>query len=296
MEFAFRKQIWARFVYFVYILFYSQTIFAASPTFNQEFIQVMNRLSSLGVISIDGKSLQELKSKAATTKVEIVSEIKFQNIVNTNEGAIRGGGFWSKNLNMIFLSEKHFLQENVIMNFKGVLLHEFFGILEVDDENFHNSALIYALIDLIDYSSKRPGLYNSNTFKIIVDQLNQMKTSPKNTKEWKVDITTSPLLTQTKFNTDQNNILSLSGGVTGVGGGGDGCVLDYVEFIYWELFYRLDQNLINAEQFNRFVLLISELDIEFSNNVETGNYILIDKHLRIPPELRCLIFMPIKIQ
>jgi len=36
--------------------------------------------------------------------------------------------------------------------------------------------------------------------------------------------------------------------------------------------------------------MISELDIEFSDNIEPGSFTLVDKHLRIPAELTLSYF------
>lgn len=213
------------------------------------FSDALTEMKKAGVEKVGGKTLDQLVKEAGQIEIEVIPELRFQNIENKMEGVHRGSGFWNKEAQKIYISEKH-LSRMTLKHFRWVIVHEFLEILEAGDKNFHKSALMDAISSIIAINKRKPGFIRSEkAIRPLANQLNSSK-----------------------------------GGISGVGGGGDGRILSYMKLIYLELFFRLNENLMTETQFHQIGDFMKNLDVEFSSEIQQGTFIFdqVNKILRIP--------------
>lgn len=222
-------------------LFVSAGALAALPDPQKLFTETIVEMSRAHIHQVGGQNLESILSKVATIKMVFVPAI-----VVPNQETFRGSAYWNKLTNTIYLSEYHFNRVEP-KYLRWVLFHEVLGIIGIDDNNFHKSALAEAITKALALRSQNPNFIRSpETILFFVENLNASES-----------------------------------GISGVGGGGDIRTMTYVTIIYMDLFYRVDRNLISASQASKLIQHLLKLDIEFSDGVPQGRYLYSHQELKL---------------
>lgn len=201
------------------------------------FEKKMLELKTNGISHIDGQSIDNLIESSKNIRVVLMPEVQFQNEANRSSETYRASGMWDKSTNTITMSEKHILSSK-----NGVpwtLVHEYFGVLGVKDNNFSKSGLASVFLFYCESFKNRTGLvHNLDSLETLKEQIQ----------------------------------LSSAGGTSGVGGGGDQRIHDYKFLIYSELIYKLDRKKISKKTFNVAAGIIDLLNFEFSDRLSQGEF------------------------
>jgi hypothetical protein len=194
------------------------------------FDRNMRYLEDNGVQRLGGQSVQSLRDQGR----EIPVHNRDTTLHLDNEGNSRRSGQW--NQDGIELSALHSERMNP-ENWDAVVTHEKCQKLSEGtcDQNFQNTGLIEAHKSYEKMRKQRPDL------KLIELPL----------KSFEKD-------------------LDRKGGVTAVGGGGDGRIVDYMRAIYLDLMMRLARGRINWETFHRIHEWFTLVKVEVSADLPQG--------------------------
>lgn len=201
------------------------------------------RLVEIGVLKIDGKNIEDQFNKIAKIKVQFFNEVRFE--IKDGLGNYRGSAFWDKEANTIFVAHKHWLTFSDSMK-EDIAFHEVQALLGFDDSKFNLSALMATLRDYQKISKIRA---------------KENKTFGQKTVHFLSDYFKKPVL-----------LVAGGGSVTGVGGGGDARPLIFKTALLSHIFYLYEYNEITFAQTRLIVLFIQNLNIEFSNLIQQGDF------------------------
>ena len=220
------------------------------------FLNTLNKLEVIGVSRIDGIPISKIKQDARTVQVSVKPYVSY-----SEEDSYRSSGFWikEKNLKLISLSLHHLnqLEDGIYgANAEVMIMHEFFGPLGIQDNNFSISAQI----------------------RIVFLLIHQQESNIKNN----LPITIIKSLGSLDY--FKKDIQVARGGTSGVGGGGDYRIMDYMSLIYTELFFLIDRKIVSEAKFDQAMQKLKVLDIQFDASIPQSRYKYdkISSNLRIP--------------
>lgn len=198
----------------------------------------LDKVATMGVKRIGGKSLQDLKRENKDVYYQYQDQVKFQNPDHTR----RETAHWSKE-GPNLMSGQHLGAELTWNTVSQINVHETLPRSGVDDDNFTKSAVVQTLIEIKKLKETHPELMKDPAAeKALVDRLNNAR----------------------------------SGGVTAVGGGGDYRVAEFVRALICALFDRMNSEdpsrKLTVPQFHQLMDLIESLQINFRDGIPAGRY------------------------
>jgi hypothetical protein len=227
-----------------------------STEFKNSAIEYFNDLKLLGIDKIQNKSIESIIAHIKNIKILVVTEIKFKNndLLNTS----RNCAYWDQELKLIVISSFNWVKLKPDGK-RSIAAHEVLGLLGLQDNQFEITALVeaYSMIELINQkTSNNP----SSQMKIDADSLNLFKNLIKEPDAF---------------------IISGGGGVSGVGGGGDMRPLQYKAFLINQAFLSFNFKEINYADFIKFIKIYQTINIEFSNDIKQGSYLIYPENLTV---------------
>lgn len=221
---------------------------ALSQEFRQAALTCFNKFKSLGVSQIENQKIDDIIERIHDIKIEFKYEVRMQ---STDEAAsYRGTAYWNKNLNTIFVAQRHW--ERTLKRKDSIACHEISGILGLSDDKFQLSSIIDVYTTFENASQKRPQIRN-------MKPMNYLKKNIGNEKL----------------------LQSTGGGVTGVDGGGDFRPLSYKSALIIEALFSFEDNKITEANLEHLINYYRSLEIEFSNLVPQGDFMLDGKQKKL---------------
>jgi hypothetical protein len=201
----------------------------------QGAIDELEALRRDGIETIDGKSIDFIEETIRQTTIIAVPRV---NWLGNLPGAKRETARFNAKTKTIEVSEEHCSYVGPDSH-KNVLLHEFFGIAGVRDNNFGKTAAIS----------------NLRVFKIIHAARPDLTDDPSTVEHLK------------------NQIIKVAGGggVTGVEGGGDVSIEDYAYMLYKRAMLLLLRREISGKTYELLCETLDHFNIEFSSELMQGD-------------------------
>ncbi len=206
----------------------------------QPYFDSLDRLTQLGVRSIGGIPTVDVRKKAESLNIVFVPVVLFPD--RTGAPAFRRTAYWEPAQQTIFISQNHIAKMRA-EEIGGILGHEIYRSLDIDDETLDLSAIINCFLRASQLSQTHPALYrNVRSIDVLRNQIERPRLSAR------------------------------TGGISGVGGGGDLRSQQIKEAIIEEIFYFYDRGAMDLRAFSLTLDLLSHFRIEISPSVQNGTY------------------------
>ncbi|RYZ76681.1 MAG: hypothetical protein EOP05_04295 [Proteobacteria bacterium] len=205
----------------------------------KSFRQHCEELAQQGVSSFAGVSVATIIAKSESVMIDFNDSVKVKDA--DVKGAVRTTAYWNPKTQTLSVSEAH-ARTSDASGMSGILVHEMFRAVGIDDENYDASSVLNAYLRVRDLnSSGKIYLQNPNSLNILRSHILEKGTFQKRN------------------------------GISGVGGGGDIGTQLIKEALVAELLFDLDESKLTEKQFRLAVKLLAGLRFENSPNLLNGD-------------------------